>query len=107
MNTRQLFFQTQYSHIGYQVMLFKLFNASASFQGYINKILARKLNIFIIVYLNNIFIYTKNPNQPHINIVWWVIKKLKKNGLFANLKKCGFFKNKVCFLGYLVSAQKI
>ena len=41
-------------------MLFGLSNAFASFQGYINKILAKKLNIFIIVYLNNIFIYIKD-----------------------------------------------
>ena len=51
-------------------MSFGLFNAPASFQGYINKILAKKLNIFVIVYLNNIFIYTKDPSQAHIDTVW-------------------------------------
>ena len=40
-------------------MLFGLSNTPASFQGYINKILAKKLNVFIIVYLNNILIYIK------------------------------------------------
>lgn len=43
-------------------MLFKLFNILVSFQSYINKILAEKLNMFIIVYFDNIFIYIKNPN---------------------------------------------
>ena len=38
-------------------MPFGLSNASTSFQSYINKILAKKLNIFVIIYLNNIFIY--------------------------------------------------
>ena len=41
-------------------MLFELSNALANFQDYINKILIKKLNIFIIVYLNDIIIYTKD-----------------------------------------------
>ena len=51
-------------------MLFELSNASASFQGYINKILAEKLNIFVLVYLNDIFIYTKDQDQSYVNAVW-------------------------------------
>ena len=50
-------------------MSFKLSNLPASFQGYINKILAKKLDIFGIVYLDNIFIYTKNSGQTYVNIV--------------------------------------
>ena len=50
-------------------MLFGLFNAPGSFQNYINKILAKELNIFVIVYLNNIFIYTKDLSQAHVNAV--------------------------------------
>ena len=41
-------------------MLFGLLNALASFQGFINKILAKKLNVFVIVYLVDILIYTKD-----------------------------------------------
>ena len=69
-------------------MPFGLFNALASFQGYINKIMAKKLNIFVIVYLNDIFIYIENLGQAHVNVVWWVLKELRKYALFANLKKC-------------------
>ena len=50
-------------------MLFKLFNALASFQSYINKILIENLNIFIVVYLDNIVIYIKNLDQTHIDII--------------------------------------
>ena len=53
-------FQTWYGHFEYQVMPFGLFNAPASFQEYVNKILAEKLDIFVIVYLDHILIYTKN-----------------------------------------------
>ena len=69
--------------------------------------MAKKLDIFVIIYLDDIFIYTKVPGQAHINAVWWILKKLKKNNLFANLKKCRFHKDKVRFLEYVVSAQGI
>ena len=49
-------FQTRYGYFKYQMMSFRLFNTPASFQSYINKILAEKFNIFIIVYLNDILI---------------------------------------------------
>ena len=88
-------------------MFFGLSNVPASFQGYINKILAEKLDIIIIVYFNNILIYIEDPRQAHVNAVEWVFEELRKNGLFANLKKCCFHKDKVCFLGYVVSAQKV
>ena len=51
-------------------MFFGVSNASASFQNYINKILAKKLDIFVIVYLKVIFIYTKDPGQAHVNAGW-------------------------------------
>ena len=54
-------FRTSYGHFKYQVIYFGLSNASATFQGYVNKILAEKLDIFVIVYLDDILIYTKDP----------------------------------------------
>ena len=78
-------------------MPFGLSNVPASFQGYINKILAKKLNIFVIFYLNDIFIYTKDPDQAYVNAVQWALEKLKKIGLFANLKKYCFTKTKSAF----------
>ena len=62
-------FRTWYSHFEYQVIPFRLSNATASFQGYINKILAEKLDIFVIIYLNNILIYIKDLGQAHVNTV--------------------------------------
>ena len=59
-------FKTRYSHFKYQVMPFWLINASTSFQGYINKIFVEKLKIFVIMYLDNIFIYTNNDGDGYI-----------------------------------------
>ena len=88
-------------------MPFGLSNTSACFQGYINKILAEKLDVFVIVYLDDILIYTEDAGQVHVNVVRWVLNKPKKQGLFANLKKCRFHKDEVRFLGYIVSAQSV
>ena len=88
-------------------MPFGLSNAQATFQGYVNKILAKKLDIFVIVYLDDILIYTKDPGQPHVEAVRWVLDKLRKHSLFANLKKCWFHQDEVCFLGYVVLSKGI
>ena len=88
-------------------MPFGLFNAPATFQGYVNKILVEKLDIFVIVYLDDILIYTKNPGQSHVEAVRWVLDQLRKHSLFANLKKCCFHQDEVCFLRYVVSFKGI
>lgn len=60
-------FRTRYGIFKYQVIFFNLFNAPINFQEYINKIFAKKLDIFIIIYLDDILVYTKNPRKPHVN----------------------------------------
>lgn len=69
-NKWKTIFQIWYSHFEYQVMLFGLINISANFQGYINKIIIKKFNIFVIIYLDNIFIYTNDDKDGHITAVW-------------------------------------
>ena len=88
-------------------MSFGLSNAPATFQGYVNKILAEKLDIFVVVYLDDILIYTEDPGQPHVEAVRWVLDQLRKHSLFANLKKCRFHQDEVRFLGYVVSSKGI
>ena len=100
-------FKTQYGHFEYQVMPFGLFNAPVTFQRYINKILAEKLDIFVVVYLDNILIYTKNPEQAHVKAVRWVLDQFWKHFLFANLKKCRFHLDEVCFLEYMILSKGI
>ncbi len=54
-------------------MPFGLTNAPITFQGYINKILAEKLDVFVIGYLHNFLIYTENKGKEHVQTVWWVL----------------------------------
>ena len=100
-------FQTRYGHFEYYVMPFGFSNTPSTFQEYVNKILTEKLDIFIIIYLDDILIYIKDPGQSHIKAVCKVLDQLRKHSLFANLKKCRFYQNEVRFLGYVVLSKRI
>ncbi len=62
-------FRIRYGHFEYQIMPFGLTNILVTFQGYINKILTEKLDVIVIVYLNDIFIYTKSKRKEHVEAV--------------------------------------
>ncbi len=100
-------FCTRYGHFEYQVISFGLSNVPASFQDYINKIFVEKLDIFIVVYLDDILVYTEDPGQSHVDVVRWVIEQLRKYGFYVYLKKCRFHEDEVRFLSFVVSAQGI
>ena len=59
------------------------------------------------MYLDDILIYTKDVGQSHIEAVRCVFGELRKYGLFTNLKKRYFYQEEICFLGYIVSSQRI
>ena len=88
-------------------MPFGLTNALASFQRYINKIFAEKLDIFGIMYLDDILIYTDDDRDGHVAAVWWMLEQLRRYLLFANLKKCQFHQEEVWFFVYVVFLKSI
>lgn len=57
-------------------MLFGFFNTLAIFKGNVNIILAKKFDIFIIIYLNNILIYIKELDENYIDMIQWIFKNL-------------------------------
>ncbi len=46
----------------------------ATFQDYINKILVEKLNVFVILYLNDILIYIENKKKEYVKAIWWMLE---------------------------------
>ena len=58
-------------------MFFILSNAPTSVQDNINKILAEKLNVFVVFYLDDILIYTEDAGQTYVNLVYWLLNKLR------------------------------
>ena len=65
-----------------------------------------RLNLTIIIYLNDIIIYFMNRKQ-HIENVKWMLNRLRNHKLFINMKKYKFFKNNIDFLDFVVSLKKI
>ena len=63
--------------------------------------------VFVIVYLDDILIYTEYEGEGHVKAVRWVLDQLRKYSLYANLKKCRFHQEEVRFFGYIVSHQGI
>ena len=55
-------------------MPFGLSNTPANFQEYINKIIAEKLDIFVIVYLDDIYIETYDDGDGRVIVIWWVLE---------------------------------
>lgn len=100
-------FHIKYAHFEYQVIFFRLSNISASFEDYINKMFTKKLNIIVIVYSDDMLIYTKNAGQPLIEVVYLVLENLCSPKIFAKQKKCQFHQNEVWFLRFVVLAQCI
>ena len=72
------------------IMLFKLINTSAMFQTYINNILREHLNMFVIIYLDNILVYSKNE-KDHKKHVKQILNTLKKADLRIVLEKSQFY----------------
>ena len=60
----------RYSYFKYQVIVFCLSNTPTSFQGYVNKIPEEKLDVFVIMYLDDILINTKDADQGHVEAAW-------------------------------------
>ena len=61
----------------------------------------------VIIYLDNIWIYTKDLSQPYIEAIYWILNQLQKYFLFANPKKYYFHQDEIRFLGYVVSYKDI
>ncbi|CAB5117026.1 unnamed protein product [Rhizophagus irregularis] len=85
----------------YNVMPFGLTNAPASFQRLMDKVLKEYLNEFVIVYIDDIMIYSENF-EDHLKHIKLVLEKLKEASLILKLKKCIFGKTEIEFLEHVV-----
>jgi hypothetical protein len=82
-------------------MPFSLTNTLVIFQAYINKALSRIINYFIVIYLDNILIYSK-LREDYYAYIRIIIKRLRKYKLYTKLSKYFFNIKKVEFLGFII-----
>src|SRR6266540_2054520 len=87
-------------------MLFGLCNASAIFQRLMNHILRKYLRNFVLVYLDDIIIYSKTW-KGHFNHLRLVFEALRGAGLIVKVKKCKFTKKELKFLRHVISREGI
>ena len=83
-------------------MPFGLANAPSAFQRFMNDVFADLLDICVIVYLDDILIYSEDVDK-HPEQVREVLRRLRKHGLYAKAKKCKFHTDTTEYLGYLLS----
>ena len=75
-------------------MSFGLSNAPASFQDYVNRILVEKLDVFVIVYLDDILVYTKDAGQGHVELSSRFLKNSGNMACLPTWKSVVFIKKK-------------
>jgi hypothetical protein len=99
-------FITQYGLYEYTVMSFGLTNAPAYFMYLMNKVFMEYLDKFVVVFIDDILIFSKNEEE-HDKHLCMVLQKLRENQLYAKLIKCEFWLKEVSFLGHIISEARI
>lgn len=95
-------FSTRYGLFEFLVLPFGLTNAPATFMHLMQSIFLPHLDNFVIVFLDDILIYSKTKEE-HIQHVKQVLELLRKHRLYAKASKCEFFQRSVSFLGHVIS----
>ncbi|GJS01961.1 putative reverse transcriptase domain-containing protein [Tanacetum coccineum] len=99
-------FQTRYGHFEFQVMPFGLTNAPAVFMDLMNRVCKPYLDRFVIVFIDDILIYSKDKKE-HEEHLKAILELLKKEKLYAKFSKCEFWIPKVQFLGHVIDSRGI
>jgi hypothetical protein len=95
-------FSIRYGLYEFTVLSFGLTNAPAYFMNLMNKVFMEYLDRFVMVFINDILIYSKSDNdhEEHLRLV---LQKLRDNQLYAKYSKCEFCIDEVPFLGHIIS----
>jgi hypothetical protein len=95
-------FITRYGLYEYTVMSFGLTNAPSYFMYLMNKVFMEYLDKFVVVFIGDILIFSKNEEE-HDEHLRLVLQKLRENQLYAKLSKYKFWLKEVSFLGHIIS----
>ena len=98
--------RTRYGHYKFLVMSFGLTNAPAIFMDTMNRVFHDYSDQFIIVFIDDILIYSKTleEQEEHLRKA---LERLRREKLYAKLKKCEFWLDSVSFLGHVISGEKV
>jgi hypothetical protein len=99
-------FSARYGLYEYLVMSFGLTNAPAYFMYLMNSVFMPELNKFVVVFIDDILIYSKTK-EDHANHIRVVLQRLRDHRLYAKFLKCEFWLDSVKFLGHTISSEVI
>nr|GEX77198.1 putative reverse transcriptase domain-containing protein [Tanacetum cinerariifolium] len=99
-------FQTRYGHFEFQVMSFGLTNAPAIFMDLMNRVCKPYLDKFVIVFIDDILIYSKNK-EDHEEHLKTMLELLKNEKLYEKFSKCDFWLESIHFLGHVIDSDGV
>jgi hypothetical protein len=97
-------FRTRYGHYEFVVVPFGLTNAPVVFMCLMNGIFINYLDKFVIVFLDDILVYSKSEEE-HEHHLRLVLQVLREHQLYAKLSKCYFYQEQIHYLGHIISEQ--
>jgi transposase InsO family protein len=101
-HTHKTAFRCRYGHFEFNVVPFGLTNAPASFSNMMLKVLDPVLDKWVVVYLDDILIYSKTKAE-HLRHIRSVLSLLRQHGLYVKLSKCSFMQEETEFLGHVIT----
>ncbi|GJU74678.1 putative reverse transcriptase domain-containing protein [Tanacetum coccineum] len=99
-------FRTRYGHYEFRVMPFGLTNAPAVFMDLMNRVCKPYLDKFVIVFIDDILIYSKNKEE-HGEHLKTILNLLRSEKLYAKFSKCDFWLDSVQFLGHVIDSSRV
>ena len=99
-------FRTRYGHYEFLVMPFGLTNAPSVFMDLMHRVFHEYLDQFVVVFIDDILVYSKTSEEHKVHLRA-VLDVLREKKLYAKLKKCAFWLDRIDFLGHVISGEGV
>ena len=96
--------RTRYGNYDFVVVPFGLTNAPTTFMCHMNSVFNKYLDKFVLVFLDDILVYSKNEKEHEENLIL-TLQLLREDQLYAKLSKCDFYRDRIQYLGHIISEE--